>query len=131
MQTNAQFKLANVTKEETQYYHLISRLPQEVILNSSDIVAEEFTPGALNRLKQALVKRYTLSTEQRIKEVLDNIQFTPSEAPSAFFRRLWSTANDALPYDEVIQRFRDRLPANIANTIAPMTNKMHKTHTIK
>ena len=76
------------------------------------------------KLKQALLDRYTLSNDQRIKEVLDNIHFSPPELPSVFFRRLLATANGVLPYDIVLQRFRERLPSNIANAIAPMTNKL-------
>lgn len=134
LQADAQFKLSGIIKEETQYYHILSRLPPNIIEECQDVIPDSYIPGTLKRLKSALLTRYTLSTEQRIKEVLDNIQFSPPELPSAFFRRLWATANGVLPYDVVIQRFRERLPTNISNTIAPLTNKLctlYKTNNMR
>ena len=124
IQAEAQFRIAHITSEETKYYHIISRLPAAVLIECEDVVVETYQKDDLNKLKQALLDRYTLSTDQRIKEVLDNIRFTQPELPSAFFRRLMATASGALPYDIILQRFRERLPSNISNAIAPMTNNL-------
>ena len=133
IQASSQFKLANITVEETKYHHIVSRLPPDVLISCRDIVKLPFTDGSLDRLEKALIKRFTLSTEQRIREVLDNLQFAPPETPSNFFRRMWSTADGVLAYDVVISRFRERLPPNIAAVIAPMTNNIcelfnHRRH---
>ena len=83
-----------------------------------------YKSNCLTHLKDALIKRYTLSREQRVRDVLDNIQLGPGELPSTLFRRLLSTADDLIPYDLIVQRFRERLPENIAAAIAPLTNKI-------
>lgn len=124
IQAESQFILSNVTREETQYHHIVSCLPQNVLFNCRDIVKNRYQRGSLQLLKKALIDRYSLSTEQRIKEVLDNCQYTPPELPSAFFRRLWATADGVIGYDVVIARFRERLPPSIANAIAPITNQI-------
>ncbi|KAI2797362.1 hypothetical protein BLOT_011343, partial [Blomia tropicalis] len=74
-----------------------------------------------------LIKRYTLSAEKRVKEVLDNIQL-PGELPSIFFRRMIATADEHLPYDIVLQRFRERLPGHIAEAITPITAQINKKY---
>lgn len=123
-QVNGQFKIAKITSEETQYYYILGRLPESVATECEDVIPENYVTGTLATLKQALINRYSLSSEQRIKEVLDNMQYTPPELPSVFFRRLLSTANNVLPYDIVLQRFRNRLPNSISIAITPMTNNL-------
>lgn len=124
IQVEAQFDNARITSEKSKYNYILSRLPPDVLIQCEDVIPESFSAGTLDTLKQTLIKRFSPSSDQRIREVLDNIQFTPPELPSAFFRRLWSMAGDALTYDVVLQRFRERLPANIANTIAALTNNL-------
>lgn len=127
LQAEAQFGLAHVINDKTKYFHIVSALPQNILMECRDVIPLTYSDGAFEKLKTALIKRYCQSTEQRIKDVLDNIQYNPPELPSAFFRRLWSSADGVLPYDVVLQRFRDRLPSNVSNAIAPMTNKLHNS----
>ena len=128
IQARSQFILAGVSKEETRYHHIVSKLPPEVLINCRDLVKEPYQPGSLQRLVDALLSRYSLTNEQRIKEVLDNIRYEVTDKPSNFFRRLISTADDLISYDLVLARFKERLPANIAATITPLTNKMAKAY---
>ncbi len=124
IQAEAQFRIAHITSEKTKYYHNISRLPAAVLIDCKDVVVETYKKDDLDKLKQTLLDRYILSTDQRIKEVLDNIRFTHPELPSAFFRRLIATASGTLAYDIILQRLCERLPSNISNAIAPMTNNL-------
>ncbi|KAI2797843.1 hypothetical protein BLOT_015263 [Blomia tropicalis] len=126
IQVHSQFVLANVVKEELQYHYIVSSLPQEVTINVRDVIKANvvYKKDGLSHLKDALIKRYTLSREQRVRDVLDNIQLVPGELPSTLFRRLLSTADDLVPYDLIVQRFRERLPENIAAAVAPLTNKI-------
>ncbi|KAI2800756.1 hypothetical protein BLOT_012328 [Blomia tropicalis] len=87
-----------------------------------------YKKGQLNLLKEALVKRYTLSAEKRVKEVLDNIQQLPGELPSIFFRRMIATADEHLPYDTVLQRFRERLPSHVAAAITPLAAQINEKY---
>ena len=129
IQAEAQFQIAGIVNETTQYNHIISRLPEDVMIMCRDIVkVVPYKKGQLELLKQALVKRYTLSAEKRVKEVLDNIQQLPGELPSIFFRRMIATADEHLPYDIVLQRFRERLPGHIAAAITPITAQINKKY---
>ena len=126
-QAEAQFDIGNITREQTQFHHLLARLPYDVIDNCRDVLKDDFKPGALKLLKDALISRYQPTRDQRIKEVLDNSYFDQNELPSVFFRRMCAVADDALPYDIIIQRFRDRLPDSISIAIASLINKINKT----
>ncbi|KAI2811072.1 hypothetical protein BLOT_002243 [Blomia tropicalis] len=86
IQAKVQFQIAGINNQTTQYNHIISRLPKNVMLMCRDIVkVVPYKKGQLELLKQALGNRYTLSAEKRVKEVLDNIQQLPGELPSVFF----------------------------------------------
>ncbi len=67
----AQFRIAHITSEETKYYHIISRLPAAVLIECENVVVESYQKDDLNKLKQALLDRYTLSTDQRIIIILN------------------------------------------------------------
>ena len=67
----AQFRIAHITSEETKYYHIISRLPAAVLIECKDVVVETYQKNDLNKLKQALLDCYTLSTDQRIIIILN------------------------------------------------------------
>ncbi|KAI2800760.1 hypothetical protein BLOT_012332 [Blomia tropicalis] len=129
IQAEAQFQIGGIVNETTQYNHIISRLPEDVMIMCRDIVkVVPYKKGQLNLLKQALVKRYTLSAEKRVKDVLDNIQQLPGELPSIFFRRMIATADEHLPYDTVLQRFRERLPSHVAAAITPITAQINEKY---
>ena len=80
IQVHSQFVLANVIKEELQYQKnystIVSSLPQEVTNNVRDVIKANvvYKKDGLTHLKDALIKRYTLSREQRVRDVRDNIQ---------------------------------------------------------
>ncbi|KAI2810731.1 hypothetical protein BLOT_001895 [Blomia tropicalis] len=130
IQAEAQFQIASIVNENTQYSHIISRLPEDVMIMCLDIVKViPYNKGQLELLKQTLVKRYTLSAEKRVKEVFDNIQQLPGELPSIFFRRMIATADEHLPYD-VVLRFRGRLPSHVAAAITPITAQINKKYKV-
>ena|SRR6218665_1776515 len=61
-QAEAQFVLANVSQDSTKYYHLVSRLPADVLIQLADIIdIEEYTSGLYERLKMQLKERFAPS----------------------------------------------------------------------
>ncbi len=74
------FSLANITSEETQYHNIVCQLPTDVLLNCRDMVIQGYQPGALNKLKQALVLRFSMATQAEINEMLNT--FSSQETPS-------------------------------------------------
>ena len=125
LQADAQFILAGISKEETKYYHVLSRLPANILIECRDVIPQSFIPGTFERLKKAIMDRYTPSNDQRIKQVLDTMQFNAGDQPSAFFRKMLSTAEGVLSYDIVLQRFRERLPTGINTAIAALISKLN------
>ena len=124
IQVNALFKLVKIVEEEQQFYHIVRSLPESVLANCIDVIEADFEPGKLKLLKDTLTKRYTPSHEERIREVLDVLHYDPTETPSNFFRKLISTSGGALPYELIVQRFKDRLPISMSAAITPMTKKI-------
>ena len=57
IQVESQFILWNITSEEAQYHHIVSRLPQSVIIHYRDIVKDGYKRGSLQLLKKALIDR--------------------------------------------------------------------------
>lgn len=112
------FKLAQIN-EEKQYYLIIMHLPQDVIEDIIDVVKEKYCEGALALLKETLINRYEPSKEQKIREVLDT-KYDPSQLPSEFFEKIISKAKDLLPYEQVLQGFKEQLPVTLAVAITPM-----------
>ena len=83
-QVQTQFVLDNVTREETQYYHVISRLPGDVLNNLNVIIDKDFSDGDYNILKKTIIDRYSPSDEERVQRVLYEFRYDGGK-PSALF----------------------------------------------
>lgn len=128
VQVESQFDINRITSERVKYGHLICNIPGDALAAVEDIVLQPFKKGNYELLKKAFLDRLMPSSAERIKEVLDDMQFSPPEKPSAFFRRMWAAADGLLAYDVVITRFRERMPQAISNTITPMITVILEAH---
>jgi hypothetical protein len=93
IQVETQFKLKHITASQTKFDHIVSSLPQHVIVNILDILSDEHHQSdKYEVLKTALITRY--SDSEQVK--LDRVLFTSDIGdmkPSDFYRHLQTSAS--------------------------------------
>jgi len=67
-QVEAAFELANVSNQCTQYFHVLTSLPPDV-LESISTSLDPHSPKPYDKLKQAIIKEYSMSTKQAFKRI--------------------------------------------------------------
>jgi hypothetical protein len=110
-QAEAQFFLAGISNERTEFFDMISQLDQQYATEVEDIITSPPEKDPYTTLRAELVKRLSPSTEQRIHQLLTLEEMGDCKPPQ-FLRQLRSLAPD-LP-DGFLRRIWDsRLPSNI------------------
>lgn len=122
-QVQAQFVLAGVTREETQYYHVISRLPGDVLNNLNDIIDKDFSEGDYGTLKKTIIDRYSPSDEERVQRVLYEFRYDGGK-PSSLFRQMIAAAASQVPYKLIVKRFSSIIPTVISSAIASLISEV-------
>lgn len=110
----AQFALRGITSETTRYHHVLCVIPEQAALKVSNLIE---TPGSnpYTDLKEGLIKAYTLTEEQKIRELLRDSELG-SRTPSEFFRELktmigsTNTISDAF----LLTVWEERLPPQVS-----------------
>ncbi|XP_055522973.1 uncharacterized protein LOC129717155 [Wyeomyia smithii] len=69
-QAEAQFYLAQITKDETKFWHIIAKIDQSVICHVSDLVANPPARDKYNAIKERLIARFALSSQARLEQLL-------------------------------------------------------------
>ena len=88
IQVETAFFVGQVRKEKKQYMHVLANQSAEAMTSVRDLVGKQYSTGDYKRLKNNLIKRFSLTPTEKIRMVLDKIEQRSSERPSAFFRRL-------------------------------------------
>jgi len=74
LQLDAQFKLSNITVDETQYYTAISALDTEVLQSVRNIVLNPPAEHKYSTLKAKLISVFSESENVKLKQVLYELQ---------------------------------------------------------
>lgn len=90
-QAEAQFEIAGISKDSTKYGHLLSILDARLADEVEDIIANPPAEDKYEHLKSELIKRFSISREQRIRHLLSQ-QEMGDRKPSSFLRHLRSLA---------------------------------------
>jgi hypothetical protein len=94
-QAEAQFHLAGLSNELTKFYHVISQLDQQCVIEVEDINNSPPRQDPYTTLKTELVKRLWPSRDQRTRQLF-TLKGTGDRKPSQFLRHLKSLAPDIL-----------------------------------
>lgn len=112
-QAEAQFILANVTKDETKFYHIVAKVDQSVICHIADLVS---TPPADNKykaLKDRLISRFALSPEARLERLLGSTDLGDLR-PTHLLAKMQELATGLNVNDNLLKMlFLQRMPANV------------------
>lgn len=69
-QAEAQFILANVTKDDTKFYHIVAKLEQSVICHITDLVSNPPEQDKYKKIKERLISRFAMTPETRLERLL-------------------------------------------------------------
>lgn len=108
------FKLKGIKTDSTKYQHILSALPQDVVMSVLDIVKDE--SNGYEELKKALIARNSLSEEQRLNTLLSESNAVMGERrPSEFFRHLEQLADSGTEVNKelLLKLWMRRLPSTL------------------
>jgi hypothetical protein len=90
-QVEAQFALENINRGETRYNHVVAALDARYTAEVEDILIDPPQTDKYETLKAELVRRITISEEQRIHQLLYQ-EAIGDHSPSQFLRHMRSLA---------------------------------------
>lgn len=88
-QAEAQFEVAGITRDATKYGHVLSVLSSAQADEIEDVLINPPAENKYENLKTELIKRFSVTREQRIRQLLSDEQIGDRK-PSSFLRHLRS-----------------------------------------
>ena len=70
-QAEAQFALAGIVRDDTKYYHIISRIDQSIICHVSDLIQNPPAQQKYDAVKTRLISRFELSSQAKLERLLN------------------------------------------------------------
>lgn len=117
-QAEAQFLLAGINTDATMYSYVLSQIDHKVAGEIEDIVTNPPAEGKYQKLKDTLIKRFSSSEEQRVRQLLNDEELGDRK-PSQFLRHLRSLAGTTLSDDNILrQLWLRRLPQHVQGILA-------------
>lgn len=112
VQAEAQFHLAGIKSDMTKFSHIISIIDQKLIGEIEDIVMHPPEEDKYNTLKQELIRRLSISEQQRVERLLSEEELG-NRKPSAFLRHLQSLSGNSKDDSILRQLWMRRLPSQV------------------
>lgn len=113
-QVEGQFKLLGITDEAIKFYQVVSTLDRHYAAEVEDIITG---PPDYKRLKVELIKRLSVSRENKVKQLLMHEQLG-TRKPSQFLRHLQHLAGPNIPEDFLRTIWASRLPTEMQPIVA-------------
>ncbi|CAH2216933.1 jg1259, partial [Pararge aegeria aegeria] len=112
-QAEAQFEIAGIKQDSTKYGYVLSMLDERMAEDVEDIIESPPADNKYDHLKRELIARFSVSKEQRVRELLNNVQLGDRK-PSAFLRHLRSLAGSSNNDEGIIRElWMRRLPQEV------------------
>ncbi|XP_059059525.1 uncharacterized protein LOC131852807 [Achroia grisella] len=113
-QVECQFLACGITDDATKFFHILGNLDRQYASEVEDILVG---PPDYQRLKAELIKRLSVSRENKVKQLLMHEELG-NRKPSQFLRHLQHLAGPQVPEDFVRTIWSSRLPAGMQPIIA-------------
>lgn len=113
-QVEGQFIITNIYDDTTKFYHVLATLDRQYASEVEDILTG---PPDYNRLKGELIKRLSVSRENKVKQLLMDEQLG-TRKPSQFLRHLQHLAGPNMPDDVLRTIWASRLPPSMQPIVA-------------
>lgn len=112
-QAEAQFVLANVTKDETKFYHIVAKVDHSVICHIADLVANPPQQDKYKSIKDRLIARFALSPQVRLERLLGSFDLGDMR-PTHLLSKMQELANGLNVNDDLLKMlFLQRMPSHI------------------
>lgn len=82
-QAEAQFALAGIVRDDTKYYHIISRIDQSIICHVSDLIQNPPAQQKYDAVKTRLISRFELSSQAKLERLLNACDLGDMRPPVA------------------------------------------------
>ncbi|KAL1446327.1 hypothetical protein WDU94_015659 [Cyamophila willieti] len=105
----SQFLLANIVSEELKFTNLTARLDPEVLAEVSDVIRNPAT-RKYAALKEAIIKRFTQSEEERLSKLLGGIE-AGDRSPGQLLRDIQNLAGSNIPENIIRGLWLKKLPS--------------------
>ncbi|XP_054259392.1 uncharacterized protein LOC128984130 [Macrosteles quadrilineatus] len=109
-QIETQFSLAGITVDETKFYYVCGNLDAKYAAEVRDILTNPPAEEKYNKLKKELIKRFTLTQEQKTKQLLEREELGDRK-PSQFLRHMRTLAGTMIPDPLLKFQWLSRLPS--------------------
>ncbi|XP_055591348.1 uncharacterized protein LOC129743378 [Uranotaenia lowii] len=117
-QAEAQFVLANVTKDETKFYHIVAKVDQTVICHISDLVSNPPQHDKYTAAKERLIARFALSPEARLERLLGSFDLGDMR-PTHLLAKMQELATGLNVNDNLLKMlFLQRMPSHVRPVLA-------------
>ena len=107
-----QFRLAQITDDETKFVTLVKCLEGRYVQHGEDILDTPPAAGSYEKLKCALILALTDTDNTQVKKHVESEEMGDRK-PSEFYQHLRKLASPSTPDDFVLSLWRTRLPDNI------------------
>jgi hypothetical protein len=114
LQAEAQFALANITSERTAFYHVLTALPQHVVVSVLDVVRTAATAAnPFSDLKTRLLGGYTQSKWSRMFQLIHHPGLGDQRPSQLMDKMLALLSAGTKPGEVFMGLFMDRLPVEM------------------
>lgn len=112
-QAEAQFNLAQVTRDETKFWHIIAKVDQSVICHVSDLVSNPPAENKYGAVKERLIARFALSAQARLEQLLGSYDL--GDLRSTHLLAKMQESSTGLNVDDALMKmlFLQRMPQNV------------------
>jgi hypothetical protein len=111
-QLEGQFALSNITQDATKFYYVISQIDNKYAADVEDVINNPPRTGRYGRIKAELIRRLSLSEEQRVRQLLMHKEMG-DRRPTQFPRHLRTLAEPSVPSDFLRTLWTNCLSPNI------------------
>jgi hypothetical protein len=118
-QAEAQFDLAEITRQGTKFNYVVSQLNQQQAAELEDIITSPAEQEPYDRLKAELVRQLSTSRKQHVRQLLSHEELGDRK-PSQFLRHLKGLEPD-VPDDFLRTIGASRLPPHVQAILAGQT----------
>lgn len=120
-QLDVRFELSNIRLQKTKYNLAFSSLPTKILKPVIPLLPNpDLSSKPYDDLRDAVIKRHTLSESRRLHEILNNMSIG-DRTPSDFYRQMAETSNNILSEDVLYNLWIGGLPMPIRATMMGST----------
>lgn len=125
-QAEAQFHLAQVTKDDTKFWHIIAKIDQTVICHVSDLVSNPPAQNKYGSVKDRLIARFALSPQARLEQLLGSCDLGDLR-PTHLLAKMQESATGLNVDDSLMKMlFLQRMPSNVRAVLSISDGSLQK-----